>query len=400
MILYHSQLNNIIYIISYVIAVLCIIYILCKGLIRILYPFWAIQPVFNYYNVYYWLFPNKIIHQDSPKLNKYVDLKNIKVIDIHDANTNTIQALHIFIKNNYLQTSISKYNPSYSHIVDYLYGAQHPSYLCIYKNPHSSDITGATTTRSLDVKLPNNSIIPTYYVDHLCVSSKFRKKDIAPKLIQTFYYLVSRYNKKVKTYFFKKEGKTMNIVPLTKYITFGYKLDTITSLYDNTLEKQHLHQIKLINEATIVDVWHFIEARHTDYKISIKPSFSTLKYIVKSKLYYIYVRQENKSIQDVYIVRNCATTYYDENAIEVIASISSKNKTAYIQGFIKSIDICCKLIGAKNVLIENIGDTAQFVDYLKKHKSLKTVFTQSPTAYYFYNYAIRPINSPHCFILA
>ena len=122
MILYHSQFNNIIYIISYLVIALCIIYILCKGLIRILYPFWAIQPVFNYYNVYYWLFPNKIIHQRPPKLNKYVDLKNIKVVDIHDTNTNIMQTLHVFIKNNYLQTSISKYNPSYSHIIDYLYG--------------------------------------------------------------------------------------------------------------------------------------------------------------------------------------------------------------------------------------------------------------------------------------
>lgn len=397
---YYSLSNKYTPILFWFSIILCITLILCRGILKIINPFWFIQPIFHYYNVYYWLFPNKIINKNPPKLNKYVDTQNVKVINIYDANQNILQSLCNFIKNNYLQSSISKYNPGYSHIVDYLYGSNHPSYICIHRNPFSSDITGATTTRVLDVKLPNNTNMPTYYVDHLCVSKHFRKKKIAPKLIQTFYYLVSRLNKNVNTYFFKREGKLMNVVPLTKYITYGYKSDTITSLYNNQYHRLHSQQIQQINEKNAMDIWHFIKKIQLNYKISIIPCFTMFKNIIKHKLYNVYIRKEGNLIHDVYIIKDCATTYYDEPCIEVIASISGKNKEAYIQGFIKSISLACNMLSAKNVFIENIGDTTQFIDYLKLHRSIKSIFTQSPTAYYFYNYAIRSIHSKHCFILS
>ena len=383
----------------WLVIAICVLYTLYKAYIKIKYPFWSTQPIFHYHYIWYWLFPNKVIHKIPPKINKYVDLQKIKIISVYDIQQQQLQDICDFIKNNYLQTLHYSYNPTKIDIVQYLHGSHHTSYFCVYKNPCSSDITGVTTTRALDVKLPNDKIIPTYYVDHLCVSKHFRKKNIAAKLIQTFYYVMSRQNKKVLTYFFKKEGSLMNFVPLTKYTTYGYKANTITSLYDTKLNNIHSHEIKQVDTTYIADVWHFIKKNQSRYKIAVIPSFSMFKNIVEHKLYYVYFQTKNRKIQNLYIIKNSATTYYDDPCIEVIASMCLKKNTTYIQGFIKSIDMCCCYFSAKNIFIEDIGDTTFFIEYIKKARSAKSIFTESPTAYYFYNYAIRPIHANRCFIL-
>ena len=58
---------------AYVILILILIIILIKIYIKIRCPFWSIQPVFQIYNIAYWLSPPKIIQKDMPPINKYYD---------------------------------------------------------------------------------------------------------------------------------------------------------------------------------------------------------------------------------------------------------------------------------------------------------------------------------------
>ena len=72
----------------------------------------------------------------------------------------------------------------------------------------------------------------------------------------------------------------MNIVPVTKYTTYGYKTDSITSLFTTKLNNLYSHQIQLIDEKTVFDIWHFIENNMLHYKLSVKPSFTMFKNII------------------------------------------------------------------------------------------------------------------------
>ena len=53
--------------------------------IRLKFQFWAIQPVFHIYDLHHWIFTNKIIDNELPKVNKYVKLLDIETYDIKKA---------------------------------------------------------------------------------------------------------------------------------------------------------------------------------------------------------------------------------------------------------------------------------------------------------------------------
>ena len=68
------------YIILYIILFIVIIFMLVMGYIKIRHRFWSKQPVFHYYNLWYWLRPPGIIQHAFPEANEYVNIINVKII--------------------------------------------------------------------------------------------------------------------------------------------------------------------------------------------------------------------------------------------------------------------------------------------------------------------------------
>ena len=60
------------------------VYLITYAYIKVTFKFWAYQPVFHVYNLYYWLFPPGIIEHHPPEKNKFVNLTNIKTITCDD----------------------------------------------------------------------------------------------------------------------------------------------------------------------------------------------------------------------------------------------------------------------------------------------------------------------------
>ena len=52
-------------------AIFFILLILCKVFIKIKYKFWAYQPVFHYYDLWYWIYQKGIINNHLPEANKF-----------------------------------------------------------------------------------------------------------------------------------------------------------------------------------------------------------------------------------------------------------------------------------------------------------------------------------------
>jgi len=61
----------------YLIGFIILLIITFFCFIRLKYKFWAIQPVFHFYDLYYWFVSVAIIRKELPEKNKFTNFKNI-----------------------------------------------------------------------------------------------------------------------------------------------------------------------------------------------------------------------------------------------------------------------------------------------------------------------------------
>ena len=69
-------------------AIFFILLILCKVFIKIKYKFWAYQPVFHYYDLWYWIYQKGIINNDLPEANKFCNFFNVNTKEYTDLDKN------------------------------------------------------------------------------------------------------------------------------------------------------------------------------------------------------------------------------------------------------------------------------------------------------------------------
>ena len=91
-----ETINNFVYVI-YFIIILIVLSIIFKACIHIMFPFWSKQPVFYYYNLYYWLFPPGIIHHGKHEKNKFYN-GFIEFFNYNNLKTEKKALLYSFLK--------------------------------------------------------------------------------------------------------------------------------------------------------------------------------------------------------------------------------------------------------------------------------------------------------------
>ena len=252
------------------------------------------------------------------------------------------------------------------------------------------------TSRPLIVTLPiknAKTTFPVYYVDYLCVDTVERKSGIAPQIIQTHVYNERRMNKNIQISLFKRESELTNIIPLTQYST--YKLSLVNIPY----EKLPLASIKLIEitKRTISLLLEFIFEQKEKFQCIIVPDLGNIISLIESNNIIIYGLLENQKLCSCYIFKNSMVHYNDGKAIDFIGSITNVCflEIFYI-GFCNSIHELCRRQNANQIIFEMISDNVLI--YNKYLNIMNNKFV-SPTAYYFYNYRLKPIDSDKVFII-
>ena len=109
----------------YKILILLIIVILCKGYFRVKYPFWSIQPVFHFHNVYYWMFPPGIINHSLPKKHPRFYDTTIKVKKFGCVNDYDWQNIIMLLQKHYLKRKDIVYKPTIESVQTYLKNLDH-----------------------------------------------------------------------------------------------------------------------------------------------------------------------------------------------------------------------------------------------------------------------------------
>ena len=391
-------------------------YILCFGMliifliyiyIRVKYGFWVLQPVFHVYDLNYMFNPPGIIQHSLPEKNKYTNFKDIDTIVFSELTSIQKTRFTNLIKVNYLQNKDNIFSPQLENITPYFIGHNDKSFISFYyKDEHMIDlkkgtmitdrqIIGATTSRPLNVLINNKekSSFRVYYVDYLCVDKLYRKKGIAPQIIQTHHYNQRYLNKNIVVSLFKREDELTGIVPLCLYSTYGFPVDKWTKPPDLSGE----YKILEINGTNFRFLYSFIKKNYSKFDIIINADIANILELIKTKNIFVYAILCDEEIICCYFYRK--TCVQIEKGLEVLscfASICDCDENIFIQGF----KISFWKISAENFFgfcaIENVSNNNIIVNnIILKTKPLIT----SPTAYFFYNFAYPTFKSERVLII-
>jgi len=402
----------ILYILGFIILCIIVFFIY----VRLRYKFWALQPVFHFYDIYYWFINVGIIRAELPEKNRYTNFKQIQTRLFEDINEKTLKHIVLLIQLNYLRNNENTFIPKKDNIVPYFIGHNTKTFWSYFIEPEllidnktgktieETNIIGVITSRPLHVKINSNrkdANFDVYYVDYLCVHKGYRKRNIAPQLIQTHEYNQSYKNRNICVSLFKREEELTGIIPLTVYKTYCFnmmnwfepeRLDASISIL--TGDKQNMYYLyNFINELTKNE-------SSNKWDITIYPEMSNLMELVSTKNLFIKMLVVDGNIEAIYIFRKtCTFIEKDKEIISCIASINGTtfSKSEFIKGFKASLwTIIKEHKNFRYLTIEDISDNACIIDNI----SIKThPVVVSPMAYFFYNFAYSPFKPEKCLII-
>ena len=392
-----------------IVIIFIIIYIIFISIIKIKFNFWSKQPVFHIYDLHYFFFQNKIIQENPPNLNKYVN-KNINTIATNNLSDKTKTNITEFINKYYLKEKNMKYIPDYKHIFSYLENNNHSSYFSIFgsvqqldsstlemsPNLYTSEFKSVISSKSLNIKFKNLNTFPIYYVDNLCVNKLDRKKGIAPQAISTLYYDL-RHNTNIKTYLFKREGQLTGIIPLTVFDQHLYSVDNLLIQENGNVTANY--KIKKITSKNISLFLSFIYDNNSNYDLVVMPDLSNILHQIRSKLLFIYglYNVDSDNLEACILYRDTATYYNNNLIIEVPVIINNCNNiNNFIYLFNTTLKYICNKFKTNYILIEELGDAIQIIKRKNMFMKKENKFS---TAYFIYNYISLTQNNNKSIIL-
>jgi hypothetical protein len=343
------------------------------------------------------IWPPGIINHNLPEKNKYTNFKNIETVAYDKLTELQLNRLVNFIKLNYLQNKDNIFYPKLENITPYFQSHNSLSFLSFYNEENNlidlkkgtliedKKIIGIMTTRPIHIMINNGhseSKFDAYYVDYLCVDKLYRKKGIAPQIIQTHHYNQSHLNKNIRVSLFKREDELTGIVPLCVYSTYGFSVNN----WNKPEELHSMYKILEINSQNFYFLFDFITNNQNYFDIFICSEVTNIINLIKTNNIYIYAIVHDNTIISAYFFRK--TCVYIEKNMEVLSCFASINNCSDTSVFIQGFKISFWKIASEKYFgfsaIENISHNNIIIENIK----IKTIpLIVSPTAYFFYNFA-------------
>lgn len=387
-----------------IIGILLLTYILLWTTIVLRYPFWSKQPVFHFWNIRQWIHPSGIIRETPISLNNRFYDKSIIYNNIDDLDETTITQFCKLVNKHFMRSIEVDYTPSKESILAHLtrnYNKSSIAYKYVGEkmigaitgrqmNCYFNDVEKFTKTNKLETHK-----LPLTYVDYLCVAEGYRKKNIAPNLIYTFYANQQKYT---QVCLFKREGESHFIVPLCVYMTYGFSLDKLFSLMEYKQIKYLLPPLTNILEINDVkQISLFLEYEHTIksiFKCVVLPSRENIiEMITKNVLYMYSIVSKNNELLALYIFKNTQTKFDGKKSLDCIATFNNTDENTFINGF---LTVLTTKLSTEILLIENISNNKILLETLTE---ITSPIFNSKTSYYFYNYSCHPFYPREVFIL-
>lgn len=376
--------------------------------IRTKFQFWAMQPVFHIYDLSYYFFPPGIILHDLPEKNKFCNFKNIDTVPVSKMSNLQLNKVTRFIRRHFLKNKGNTFVPQKENVIPYFTGHNCESYFSLYTEDEllidtktndsleNKKLVSVISGRPLHIMINNgdkDAFFDVYCVDYLCVDKDYRKKGIAPQIIQTHEYNQRLKNKNIKVSLFKREGDLTGIVPLCVYSSYGYEMSAREWFQDYIPFHPSLGLIE-IGPKNIQNLTDFIKLNHTKFDLVGICETANLIDLIKTKNIYCYIVVEKFTVLCAYFFRHSCT--YLRKGVQVLpcfASINCVPDKDRDQIFVTGYKMAVQKIRAADptfqfAVIEDISDNNMLLQDIRKTTEPDIV---SPMAYFFYNFAYHSV---------
>jgi hypothetical protein len=356
--------------------------------------------------------PPGIICNLLPEKNKYTNFKNVDTTVFSELSQLKQTRLVNFIRSNYLQNKDNVFSPQSENIIPYFVGHNTKSFISFYNEDNflmdvkkgslisDKKVIGIMTTRPIHIVINNyrnsnskDAKFDAYYVDYLCVDKMYRKKGIAPQIIQTHEYNQRQLNKNIVVSLFKREDELTGIVPMCVYSTYGFSVDK----WNKPTELHPSYKLLEVNSQNFTFLFDFIKKNNAQFDIVINTEVTNIIELIKTKNIFIYtILLDDKIICAYFFRKTCTFVEKNMEVLNCFGSIKECDDNIFIQGF----KISFWKIASENYFgfaaIEEISHNNIIIANLK----IKThPLIISPTAYFFYNFAYSTFHSEKVLII-
>jgi len=372
----------ILYIILSIILLIIIAYISYK----VKYGYWTKQPVFHYHNIFYWYNPPGVIDKGNVEISKYYN-PQIEFIESDKITTEKKELFTLLLKSHFMPYKGEKYAPTTEGVMNSFQSHNRPSYIAL--NYDNNTLISALATIPINIYFNGNKH-EIYYADFLCVHQKYRKQGIAQRIINTVttnHRLKDKPNKRDTSILFKREGKSMLIVPLTIYK--NYVFDIVN--WDKNVNFNDFPFIQLIKLTKQTGYLLLELLKKSVYKFNcvVAQDMSHIMYLCEKNELIITLLLVNKKAVGFYVFRDPYITYDGDKSIEMIASYSDDTTNEiFALGFLNSIKHLNN--NTKKIIMTDSAHNNIILNIILKKYEIITILMGS---YYFYNYATYPLMS-------
>jgi hypothetical protein len=212
------------------------------------------------------------------------------------------------------------------------------------------------------------------------VKPGYRKKDIAPQVIQSFCYKLAQ--TKIQVNLFKREGQLNEIVPLVHYDTHCFDISQFRN-YDRLPPAMNLIELTSSNFNLLI---HFLQIQSKQFDCVVLPDVACLFNLLKLGKLRIYGLILKAELVTVYIFRPLALTYGEKKAVECIAIISTQASTSSTSTSSAGFNMCLPKLEREILFVEATAHSREIIANLQENPFITCKF-KSKTAFFFYNYA-------------
>ena len=401
------------YIILATICSIIIFYIILRFKNKIAHPYWYNQPVnFNSFANIHSLFPSlkgpHVIQEQLPEITKWTNYHNMRFISPNEITQQDIESCSAFLRENYQYTAYDKfkYTITDTEFISNFLSHNNNAYIGMYYD-ENKELAGLTGSFPLNIELHRNDKTTVqihndvnfenivYCNDFLCVKTDLRKREIAPKIMDTLVHKVRHTNAVSKIFISKRDNiKNEFIVPLTSY---RFSIYRIKHWFHNSFDIHPSSRVLEITPQNIHFFYSYLFSVKERFTAFIYPDMTNIIELLKQNCMYIYLILQNDKIFCSYIFKNDTTTYKDDSTVMCIASINEgQSDQFFIQGFYHILEKLHKDKGYNVLHLEELADNNKLNNLVMKGN---TPFIINKSGWFLYNYMHPKILSNQCLII-
>lgn len=398
--------------------------------LRLMYPFWSIQPVFHVYDFWRYFCKTPTIIRNKPMPSKYTDPVHITTRSFLDISENELSKIVDLMQCHMMGSENAVYQINLDIWQAWMKEHTDPCYVSVYQTfdfqmvPRidSSSVEvfsvekcprllGSACSRPVHLHFSYENTRTTYkayFLDHICVSRHHTKsKNLGHYLIQNHIYTQMFQTPEIQISILKKEGDScLGAVPLTSctistFCLYPVKLPSM----------KHGFVCKQIHSQTQNILSEFLESLSgtsgSSNKCAIYLNIGSIVHLMQKNLCFVYALQYKSKTFAMYLFKD-TKIQYDEIGegcvLECMASFTHFYSVDYwddvfFAGFLSAIyDIQSQQKGGfAGLRIHPLGHSHKINDrWLGKYKPI----FQTPCSYYLYNAFVpqMPLPAKDCFV--